>query len=163
MRDDRLLIWLRRVNALLAVGCLGSTVVCLHQLLLWRRGPSLPVEALPLDEPAAAVESFAPIPPLSQYESAFQRPGLFASLASPTFVESSRADGRTTKAVSPNRSALRLLGILHGVSPQAVIAGPGGRITTAGLGEQVEEFLVLAIEPGRVILDDDGESFALTF
>jgi hypothetical protein len=158
--DDRLLISLRWITRFLLVGLCGSTLFLVQRIILWHRGPSLPAE-VSFTEASSDTFAFPPVPPVSQYESAWQRPGLFVS-ASDEPGPTPRSEEQAPKAPSPQRLALRLLGIVHGEPSQAIIATGSGRTYTVGPDDRVEEFLVRSIEPGRVMLDDDGDLFALS-
>jgi len=168
---DRLLVSLRRINFALAVALCGSTAFLIYQLYLWRFGdyslPSLPTN----DESSDSASEFSldslipPLPPYSRYESAFTRQGIFASPKTSVTSESDAtraADGAKAKQPSPNRGLLRLVGVVRGDVVQAIIQGVGGRLHTVGLNERVDEFVVVAIEPGRVTLDDHGDTFSIT-
>ncbi len=173
MDHDRLLVSLRWVNRFLAVGLVGSTGFLIHQVILWRNGPTLPIIDVASSEPSSIAPTVAdttvdsllsPAPPFSQYESLFQRQGLFAAPQPFPAERDARPspDGSGAKRPSPNRSSLRLVGIVQGEVPQAIIAGSGGRLLTVSPNERIEEFRVIAIEQSRVRLDDDGEPFDLT-
>jgi len=167
---DRLLVSLRRINLALAVALCGSTAFLIYQLYLWRFGDySLPlptnVESSDSTSEFSLDSLIPPLPPYSRYESAFTRQGIFAapqmSMASESDATQA-ADGAKAKQPSPNRGLLRLVGVVRGDVVQAIIQGVGGRLHTVGLNERVDEFVVVAIEPGRVTLDDHGDTFSIT-
>lgn len=171
MVHDRLLVSLRRINLALAVALCGSTAFLIYQLYLWRFSeyspPSLPMVSESSDNSSEfSLDSLIPpLPPYSRYESSFTRQGIFASPKTSMASEldaTQAADGVKARQPSPNRGALRLVGVVRGDVVQVIIQGVGGRLHTVGLNERVDEFVLVAIEPGRVILDDDGDTFSIT-